>query len=276
MVSPTSASGVPSKLRAGKVPSGVEAVGSSRSTSVEAPVARTRRRPSAESASTSCAVASTRWATPSISTSAGPSARRTITGLPAAGSECTVSPSARGSSATWARSASGSTRVAITAGTVRASATTSAVPAASSAVVRSIPPARSGAVRSWLTVALRSPRGAVVAAGGLLPQGVEVAGVQGVADAVHQAHHEPLVVDRAQGRGDHLLGPEQMVHVGGGVVGAGVAVAVLVDGRELAAVPGSGEVHAAGAGVDRAVARHSGGGDAVEGVGTGGDRDEQV
>src|SRR5699024_7420017 len=268
----------------------------------------------------------------SISTSAGPSARRTITGLPAAGSECTVSPSARGSSATWARSASGSTRVAITAGTVRASATTSAVPAASSdrgrvarragstaasaapspaptripaasrsapstkwppssaqtparassataapsAVVRSIPPARSGAVRSWLTVALRSPRGAVVAAGGLLPQGVEVAGVQGVADAVRQARHEALVVDRAQGRGERLLGPEQMVHVGGGVVGAGVAVAVLVDGRELAAVPGSGEVHAAGAGVDRAVARHSGGGDAVGGVGTGRDRDEQV
>src|SRR5699024_11882567 len=103
----------------------------------------------------------------------------------------------------------------------RASSATSAP----SAVVRSIPPARSGAVRSWLTVALRSPRGAVVGAGGLLPQGVEVAGVQGVADAVHQAHNDALVVDRAQGRGEHRLGPGQREGGGGGVVGGGVAVA---------------------------------------------------
>src|SRR5699024_6874504 len=152
----------------------------------------------------------------------------------------------------------------------------SSATAAPSAVVRSLPPARSGAVRSWLTVALRSPRGAVVAAGGLLPQGVEVAGVQGVADAVHQAHHEALVVDRAQGRGEQLGGRAQMVHGGGGVVGGVVAVAAVGDGRELAAVRGSGEVHAAGAGVGGPVARQAGGGDAREGVGTGGDRDDHV
>src|SRR5699024_6243873 len=127
---------------------------------------------------------------------------------------------------------------------------------------------------SWFTRA--SPRGAVVGAGGLLPQGLEVAAVQGGADLVHQAHHEAFVVDRAQRRGEHLLGAEQVVHVRGGVVGAGVAVAALVDGGELAAVPCAGEVHPPGAGVDGAVARHTGRGDAVEGVGPGGDSDEQV
>src|SRR5699024_5049581 len=91
-----------------------------------------------------------------------------------------------------------------------------------------------------------SPRGAVVGAGGLLPQGLEVAAVQGGADLVHQAHHEAFVVDRAQRRGEHLLGAEQVVHVRGGVVGAGVAVAALVDRRELAAVPCAGEVHPPG------------------------------
>src|SRR5690625_1040759 len=149
----------------------------------------------------------------------------------------------------------------------------------------------SGPVSSWLTGApgsrvplvhgfpwftARSPRGAVVGGGALLPQGIEVTSRDRGADLVDQAHHEALVVDGAQRRGQHLLGPEQVMDVGRGVVRAGVAVAGLVDRGELAAVPGPGEVHASGAGVDGAVAGNAGGGDAVEGVGPGGDRNEQV
>src|ERR1700712_1830636 len=45
-------------------------------------------------------------------------------------------------------------------------------------------------------------------------------------DPVHQPHHEPLVVDGGQRRGQHFLCPEQVVHIGPGVVRAGVAVAI--------------------------------------------------
>src|SRR5690625_6135488 len=55
-----------------------------------------------------------------------------------------------------------------------------------------------------------SPRGAVIGGGTLLPQGIEVTGGDRGADLVDQAHHEALVVDGAQGRGQHLLGPEQV------------------------------------------------------------------
>src|SRR5690625_6660043 len=54
-----------------------------------------------------------------------------------------------------------------------------------------------------------SPRGAVIGGGTLLPQGIEVTGGDRGADLVDQAHHEALVVDGAQGRGQHLLGPER-------------------------------------------------------------------
>src|SRR5689334_4230209 len=50
------------------------------------------------------------------------------------------------------------------------------------------------------------------------------------ADPVDEGDHEPLVVDGAERRGEHLLGLEEMVQVRPGVVLAGVAVALLVDG----------------------------------------------
>src|SRR5215217_720927 len=96
---------------------------------------------------------------------------------------------------------------------------------------------------------------------------VELAGADAGADLVDEPDHEALIVDRAQRRGQQLLRLEQMVQVGAGVVGAGVAVAIGVDGAEVTPIPGIGDVEAAGRRVNGGVACDARRGHAVEGVG---------
>ena len=74
----------------------------------------------------------------------------------------------------------------------------------------------------------------------------------------------------------HLLRLEQVPQVRAGVVGARVAVALGVQRAEVSAVLRPGQVVAPVAGVERAGAGHTGGGDAVEGVGAVLDGGEQV
>ena len=83
-------------------------------------------------------------------------------------------------------------------------------------------------------------------------------------------------MDGGEGRRQTLVRLEQVAQVGAGVVGAGVAIAALVDGREVRLEARVGDVVAAGGGVDGGVACHAGGGDAVEGVYTVLDADEDV
>src|SRR5699024_11976405 len=88
----------------------------------------------------------------------------------------------------------------------------------------------SGALSCFLTapsssLTAPSPRGAVICGGTLLPQGIEVTGGARGADLVDQAHHEARVVDGAQGRGQHLLGPVQVKGIGRGTGRARVAAA---------------------------------------------------
>jgi len=73
-------------------------------------------------------------------------------------------------------------------------------------------------------------------------EGVEVAGADGVADAVDEPDDEALVVNRAQGRSQDLLGLEQVMDVGAGVVRAGVAVSLGVERSEIAFVTRAGDV----------------------------------
>ena len=83
-------------------------------------------------------------------------------------------------------------------------------------------------------------------------------------------------MDGGEGRRQTLVRLEEVTQVGAGVVGAGVAVATLVDGREVRLEARVGDVVAAGGGVDGCVACHAGGGDAVEGVHAVLDADEDV
>ncbi len=64
--------------------------------------------------------------------------------------------------------------------------------------------------------------------------------------------------------------------IGAGVVGAGVAVAGVVDRREVAAESTGVDIESARADVDRGIAGHPGGIDAIEGVGTVLDGDEEI
>jgi hypothetical protein len=58
---------------------------------------------------------------------------------------------------------------------------------------------------------------------------VECAGLDAGANVVHQAYDESLIVNGAECGGEHLASLEQMMQVRPCVVGAGVAVAVLID-----------------------------------------------
>src|SRR5215207_4341813 len=57
---------------------------------------------------------------------------------------------------------------------------------------------------------------------------LEASVVDACADVVDQPDDETLVVDGAERRGEHLLGLEEVMEIGPGVVRAGVAIAVLV------------------------------------------------
>ena len=100
--------------------------------------------------------------------------------------------------------------------------------------------------------------------------------VDGVANVVHQADHELHVVDGAQGAGQELVGLEQVVDVGTGVVLRDVAAELLVDSGEVALEAGGGEVHTAVEGIDAAAAAQAGGRHAVEGIGAGLNRGEEI
>src|SRR3978361_1380355 len=104
----------------------------------------------------------------------------------------------------------------------------------------------------------------VVAAQNVLAQFVELACDDGSPDLVDQTDHEALVVDRAQRRGQHLLGLEQVADVRAGVVRAGIAVALGVERREVTLVAGAGGVVSARRRVDGGIAGHPRRGDAVE------------
>src|SRR5436309_1176086 len=65
---------------------------------------------------------------------------------------------------------------------------------------------------------------------------IELATADRGADLVDEPDDEALVVDGAQRLGQDLLRLEQVMQVGAGVVRAGVAVAVGIDGAEVASV----------------------------------------
>src|SRR5215207_9462220 len=80
---------------------------------------------------------------------------------------------------------------------------------------------------------------------------LEAAVVDACADVVDQPDDETLVVDGAERRGEHLLGLEEVMEIGPGVVRAGVAIAVLVQWSEVTPGGCRGDVEPAVTGVDR-------------------------
>ena len=105
---------------------------------------------------------------------------------------------------------------------------------------------------------------------------VEFATGHGGTDAVDQTYRPPLVVDRRQGVGEQLPGLEEVVQVGAGDMGAGVAVTSRFQWPEIVTERRGVDVVASVGGVDGGIARHPGGVDAVEGVGTGPTRGEEI
>ncbi len=75
----------------------------------------------------------------------------------------------------------------------------------------------------------RLPGRCVVPTEDVFAQLIELTGGDRRTDLIDQPDGEALVVDGAQRRGQHLLGLEQVVDIGTGVVRAGVAIALVVD-----------------------------------------------
>ena len=96
------------------------------------------------------------------------------------------------------------------------------------------------------------------------------------ADVVNQAYDEPLIVDGAQRRGEHLPGLEQMMQVRLGVTPTGVAVAFFVNRREGPSGGCRVDIEPSSDGIHRGIASDARGCDAVEGIGTVLDRGEDV
>src|SRR5215208_1437525 len=109
----------------------------------------------------------------------------------------------------------------------------------------------------------------VIAAQNVGAQLVELATPDRCADLVDEPDDEALVVDGAQRGRQDLLGLEQMVQVGAGVVRAGVAVAVRVDRAEVAPEAGVGDVEATRSRIHSRVAGYARRRHAVEGVSAG-------
>src|SRR5215218_9196622 len=86
------------------------------------------------------------------------------------------------------------------------------------------------------------------------PQLIEFARPDRGSNVVDKPDDEPLVVNGAERRRQHFFGLEQVMDVGAGVVLACVAVTFVVDGREVAAVAGAGDIEAAGRRVHRGIA----------------------
>ncbi len=83
---------------------------------------------------------------------------------------------------------------------------------------------------------------------------MKVAILDGLTDVVDEPDGEALVVDRRERAAEHLLRLEQVMQVGAGVVGARVAVALLIERDEGATMFGGVDVVAACHRVDRGVA----------------------
>ena len=97
-------------------------------------------------------------------------------------------------------------------------------------------------------------------------EGIQLPVTHGSAYLVDEPNRPAFVVDRRQGVGKHLLRLEQVVEVGTGVMGAGVAVAALLQRTEVTPESSGVDVVAPIDGVDGGVAGHPGRVDAVEGV----------
>src|SRR5688572_10123810 len=129
-------------------------------------------------------------------------------------------------------------------------------------------------ITSWRRSAIR--RRSVIAAQKVDLEVEEPAGFDTGADVVNQTDDEPLVMDRAQRRGQHLPGLEQVMQVRLGVSRAGVAIAVFLNRGEVTTGGRSVDIESSADGVDSGIACDARGRDAVEDIDTILDRREDV